>query len=486
MKFTYYLAFQLLCLLPSARLLAQVPGISREPSNCSAPIGTSCPLSIVATGSGLTYQWYFGTSGNTSARSTTTDSNTATHLVRVSAKPAGRWVRVSNSFGYADSTEVFAQTSTVLPPTPTPAPATNTSSIPASLFGFTVKNSGMVPSSISNTARSWDTKPHPSWSDLSPSRGVYNWTNLDFFMADNGGRDLIYTLGRTPQWASSQPNAHTDYGPGQCAPPTNISDWDDYVTAIVTHSAGRVRYWELWNEPQNLKYYCGDMPTMVLLAEHAYQIIKRIDPGATVLSPSQTSYDGPKWMQSFLSSGGSKYVDVMAFHGYPAHVEHMEKIVGQYKAVMAANGVGNLPMWDTESSVGGTLQQSAEGLPKYYLLEWSAGVSRFLWYAYDDPMSTGKPLWTSAGGETVIGTAYDVTRVWMVGASLTGPCSSDTSGTWTCGLTRKGKAEVVVWNSMTSGTYNTTGFNSYMDISGVTHPVTNGQVTLSSAPVLLF
>ena len=58
------------------------------------------------------------------------------------------------------------------------------------------------------------------------------------------------------------------------APPSSMSYWDNYVTAIATHAAGRIKYWELWNEP-NEATYCGDMPTIITMAQHAYQIIKR-------------------------------------------------------------------------------------------------------------------------------------------------------------------------------------------------------------------
>ena len=73
----------------------------------------------------------------------------------------------------------------------------------------------------------WDAHPDLDWSDANPSAGVYNFTYLDQFIAMNQARgaDMIYTFGRTPQWASSQPNVSTPYGPGECAPPANMSYW---------------------------------------------------------------------------------------------------------------------------------------------------------------------------------------------------------------------------------------------------------------------
>jgi len=123
--------------------------------------------------------------------------------------------------------------------------------VPATFFGLTVMNyTVLAPSMPFGTTRSWDAGPGLDWADANPSRGVYNFAPLDQFLAFNKLRDAegIYTFGRTPRWASSQPdNPSSPYGPGQCAPPANLSDWDAYVTAVVTHAAGRIKYWEVWN-----------------------------------------------------------------------------------------------------------------------------------------------------------------------------------------------------------------------------------------------
>ena len=370
-------------------------------------------------------------------------------------------------------------------------PATNLAAnrpqtpVPASFFGMTVKNSTITPALQFGTARSWDTWPHPSWSDLNPSPGVYKFKALDVFMAANKGRDMIYTLGRTPQWASSQPDAHTDYGPGQCAPPTNLDDWDNYLRAVVTHAAGKIKYWEIWNEPQNKKYYCGDMPTMVTLARHANSIIKSIDPSAIIISPSATSGNGPAWLGMFLSQGGAKVVDIIAFHGYPGDTaEDIVGVIAKYKAVMSANGVDSLPLWDTESCGGATPGDQPAFLAKYYLLEWSQGVSRFLWYAYDDP--NGRTLWTATTGPNAVASAYTQTSAWMIGASLTSPCSKDSNAIWSCDLARPGYQAKALWSSASPTTLPVPArYKDFRDLQGGVHPIRNGQVSIGSEPILL-
>src|SRR5580692_9279193 len=183
--------------------------------------------------------------------------------------------------------------------------------VPRSYFGLTVMRSRVTTPFDFGTVRVWDIWPKPDWNNSNPSAGVYDFSSLDTFLAanNNQSRDVIYTFGRTPQWASSQPTVTNGLEPGECAPPPNLQDWDNYVRAVVTHAAGRIKYWELWNEPNLPTYYCGDIPTMVLMAKHARQVIKSIDPSAVILSPSATSGAGPDWLASFLAQGGSTAID---------------------------------------------------------------------------------------------------------------------------------------------------------------------------------
>ena len=229
-------------------------------------------------------------------------------------------------------------------PTPVaPAPVT-TNTVPANYFGMTVLDFRNVqPVTAFGTIRSWDSYPFLDWAEANPSRYVYDFSWLDAFIAKSStlNSEIIYTFGRTPQWASAQPNAPGPYGPGQCAPPANIADWDNYVTAVVTHAAGRIKLWELWNEPNDAQFYCGDMPTMVTMAAHAYDIVKRIDPTARVLTPAVTSTSGPSWLASYLAMGAGGYADIIAFHGYwSTSAEDVLPVIARYHSVVNLAGQG--------------------------------------------------------------------------------------------------------------------------------------------------
>ncbi len=229
--------------------------------------------------------------------------------------------------------------------------------IPRSLFGMTVLDFQHVSTPLRyGTTRTWDSFPMLDWADINSAPGVYDFQHLDAFVKMNQERDVdvIYTFGRTPLWASSHPETPGPYGAGQCAPPTDLRNWDDYVTAIVSHAGVGITYWELWNEPQDPEYYCGDMQTLVTMAQHAYRIIKSINPAAQVITPAASASGGPGWLDSYLSEGGGNYADIMSFHGYcNSKAESINSVVSQYRGVIAAHGQGSKPLWDTEADWAG-------------------------------------------------------------------------------------------------------------------------------------
>ena len=372
-----------------------------------------------------------------------------------------------------------------------PAVATARSTIPLSYFGLTVNHNELFafPSLPFGAIRSWDATD-VSWENINISRGKYNWSGfdawLDYVMPHNV--DILYTFGRTPPWASSKPTAHTGYGPGRCAPPTTLSDWDAFVTAVVHHAAGRIKYWELWNEPQGWTEYCGTIPRMVTMAAHAYAIIKAADPSFQVVTPA-TLYDngaGPEWLNAYFADGGSRYADIVSFHGYlNAPAEDHIAVAREYKNVADRHCLDSKPLWNTESDWGNTVGpvNQAAYLAKSYLVQWGAGLSRFYWYSYDNGIFG--TLFAN-GALDRQGVAYRQVSSWMVGGTQNQPCSADTRATWSCGFTRaNGYHALAIWNSTRAVTYKPAAmYKSYRDLAGTSNALATS-ITVGDSPVLL-
>jgi hypothetical protein len=332
------------------------------------------------------------------------------------------------------------------------------------------------------------------WAEANPAPHQFQFQPLDTYLSLYGsqGAEIIYTFGRTPQWASTKPDAPGAYGPGQCAAP-NINAWDQYVTAVVTHAAGRIQYWELWNEPDQPLFYCGDIPAIVTMAQHAYAIIKRIAPNSTVLSPAATGGAGAGWLANFMAAGGRSAFDAIAFHGYEGTIaEAIIPIVNVYRNAMSYFDAVNMQLFDTECSWGGNPigddAHRAAFLSKYFVLQWSAGVAHALWYAYDGDPKWGR-LIDNSGKMLPDGVAYGETYKWIVGASLTQPCAQDGDGTWTCGITRQPDYQAqIVWNSNEQDTRSfavPSNMDDYRDLTGQVMQITNGVVPIGNSPILV-
>jgi len=364
--------------------------------------------------------------------------------------------------------------------------------IPQSLFGMTVLDFENVSAPLQyGTTRTWDSFPMLDWADINSAPGVYDFQHLDTFLKTNQERnvEVIYTFGRTPLWASSQPGTPTPYGPGECAPPSDLQNWDNYVTAIAVHAGTRIQYWELWNEPQDPEYYCGDMRTLLTMAQHAYRIIKSVNPAALVITPSASAAGGPAWLDTYLSQGGGNYADIMSFHGYcNSEAESINSVVSQYRNVISAHGQSNKPLWDTEADWAGDPDDVLTGdanraafIAKYYLLQWSGGVSRFVWYAYDGG------TWGGLSGADPDVTAYNTVQQWMEGASMPSACIHDPGNTWTCPLTRAGGYQaLVLWNSSRTLTYKVpVQYSDFRDLAGNVRSLSGGRVQVGESPVLI-
>ena len=349
--------------------------------------------------------------------------------------------------------------------------------------------------------RLWDT--FTNWSMLEPSRGTYDWPALDRWLdiAKQHGVDVLFTFGGTPTWASSNPTGTCDYNPGGCYAPANIQDWDDFVRAIATHSAGRIKYWELWNEANQHEYWSGGIPALLTMSQHANAIIKSIDPSAKVFTPSGVggATDTSTFLDKFLAAGGDQFVDGVAFHGYvnsnPPSPEDVNRIVDALHAVMAKRGLAGKPLWDTESSWGQTTHLPNEDeqvgfVARHYILQWSNGVQRDYWYAWNDT-KTGT-LW-DIGTHKIrrAGIAYSEIVSWLTGSEMTAPCDMASDSTWTCDFTlRSGMQARVVWNSSVSGSSSVqfhpdSKYVQYWSLDGKIAPISGASIQIGSKPVLL-
>jgi len=394
-----------------------------------------------------------------------------------SAMPVNSSVQSPPTFGYLSATTTTLQ-------------APSASVIGNTYFGMHIHNladpnlpvsqlTPFPPFSLS-VFRLWDVT---TWNGIETAHGTFNWAKLDGTIQTavaHGVSDFVFTFGYVPQWASSNPSGSCGAAQaGSCFPPTNIADFDGFATGLVQRYCGVIKYYEAWNEPSVQEFWAGTNAQLLTLTQHLYRIAKDpancgcaksacspgggANPNGVLLPPINTptqSY-AQQWLQNWLAFVGSPYpyADIAAFHGY-GYADAPEDIyqgVQFMRNTLAQYGLGEVELWNTEASWGQDVNQTQEGdaswLMRYQIVQATTGVSRFIWYAYDNcgwgtlwGYSCGTPpdSWT---GLRAAGTAYGVVQQWLVGANVE-YCEAHADGTWACKLTRPDNYVAwAVWSS---------------------------------------
>ena len=469
--------------------LTPTPSLSKQTGTYTTSV------SVTVTDISTCAKFYYTTNGSTPTISSTIYNSALTFSETTTLKVIAK---CSNKKASSVVSATYTITTTVAPP----------NSIPSSFFGMDVN--GLTygtpwPTIHVGTLRLWDS--NTPWYLLNPSTGKYAWTNLDSSVAEaeSNGADIIYTFGRTPSWATANGACTGSYAPNGCEEAPIEADWIAFVTAITTHvGPGHIKYWELWNEADLTgEYWNGTNAQLVQMAEDAYKIIKASDPNAIVLSPSETdNYTGSTacttsnrcgsaWLNAWLAAGGKAYINGVAFHAYPQEQTTPEQVVAQVaaqRAVMTANGVGTLPLLDTESSWGeaSNLPSSSDQvafLARHIILEQSSSVAVSIWYAYDG--GEWGALWTKSGGLNAAGEAWGQLASELVGATLVTPCT-ESSSTYTCTYTKNTAKAIAVWNVNGNATFTVpSGYTVYLTLAGDTVKISGTTVSIGTTPILL-
>ncbi len=384
-------------------------------------------------------------------------------------------------------------------PVAAPGPA---EPIPAALFGMHIHRAA--------TDATWPTVPFAGWRlhdanglfwhQLEPAQDAWDFTLFDqaVALAEENGVELLYVLGQTPAWAAARPDAASAYDrPGTSSEPANLADWRDYVRTVAARYRGRIRYYEIWNEPDLPEFYSGDVETMVALTQEAHAILREVDPAAQIVAPSTVPNYGTDWLDTYLALGAGAYVDVIGAHLYldsASPPEEMPALIDAVRRILITHGQADKPLWNTESNFGyvadDTLITGDDALAyvaRAYLVQWHAGAARHYWYAWDNQNFVGLRLTESDGTTpTAAASAYATVQRWLVGTTLQS-CAIDVRLTWRCTLVDgAGQPAQIVWHPKQVERYPLpASATSIHTLSGETVPI-SGQSEFEVSPLPVY
>lgn len=126
----------------------------------------------------------------------------------------------------------------------------------------------------------------------------------------------------------------------------------EHARPIVERFKGRIKYWELINEPN----FSLSPEEYVKAAQPLYDMIHAVDPDAQVMGPAIVNLD-LNWIERFYKAGGKTTCDILSIHDYEGH-ESIDPVHWQWKIpvlrqLMAQYRDGAKAIWQTERAITG-------------------------------------------------------------------------------------------------------------------------------------
>jgi hypothetical protein len=203
-----------------------------------------------------------------------------------------------------------------------------------------------------------------------PYRSAWEKYDQIVAMAEAQDMELVVRLSTPPAWSRA---AGEDVG--AFAPPDDAQDFADFVSAVVRRYQGRIRYYQLWNEPNiypEWGIYPIDPEGYVELLKAGAEAARAADPNVVIIAgalaatinlqpeatPNEQSLSDLIFLQRMYDAGAAPYFDIMAVQGYglwsgPTDTRMHPRVLNIshhlfIRDLMVKNGDAYKPIWISE------------------------------------------------------------------------------------------------------------------------------------------
>lgn len=242
------------------------------------------------------------------------------------------------------------------------------------------------------------TREEFSWEGIEPVQGMFNWACYDesVAIAREEGLEVLGLIAFSAGWARRDPAQHT-------SPPKNVEAYAAFVHRVVSRYKGRIRHWEIWNEPDSPVFWPPkpDPAEYAALLKAAYAAAKRADPDCVVMTAGLL-VGMNHWLQwdyldGLYANGAGSAFDRIAWHAY---CDPKSPVDGRYESLtatllerMSAHGDAGKRAWLTEQgwptapgfkrSVS-ERDQASYAVQAHVLALSNPSVETFFWFLFRD------------------------------------------------------------------------------------------------------
>ncbi|WP_193213035.1 hypothetical protein [Luteolibacter marinus] len=224
------------------------------------------------------------------------------------------------------------------------------------------------------------------WGAVEPEPGKWDWANVDaqWRYLDERGISTGTLLIGTPSWNKKDPPGHL--------PVNHVEGWSEYVKQLTGHFKGRIRRYEVWNEPPNFTGPDQTPADYATLVSAAYTAAKASDPACEIGLTAKSAH--LHYLGQVIRAGAKGHYDWISLHPYevldgivtesgldPVYLNLVPSVRRMLAAVDPAKK--DVPIQFTELGVDAKhhgAEAQASALVKAYVMGIAQGVENIQWF----------------------------------------------------------------------------------------------------------
>ncbi|WP_337747959.1 hypothetical protein [Victivallis vadensis] len=227
------------------------------------------------------------------------------------------------------------------------------------------------------------------WQRLQPAPDRWNFAPVDSLIDRHlaAGIELQGFFGFTPRWAAppERRNASDWKSWNRGAPDPGA--WRNYVRTVLSRYRGKIRYWEVWNEPDLSGFNRMSLEEYAALLKTAGEIARQNAPEAVVMTggfataTGHTGLKSPTFQRDCLKLARGAF-QLHAYHQHGSFDRFRNAVDGKFLPMRRETGT-DVPWYANEtavSSMNGTERNQALTLFKKLIFSWARGAVGYNWY----------------------------------------------------------------------------------------------------------
>ncbi len=227
------------------------------------------------------------------------------------------------------------------------------------------------------------------WGGIQPERGVWNFDKMDFLvnLYEMAGIEHQALFAFTAKWAATPERQQSKNWLDWNRSMPDIDAWREYVRTMAERYRGRIRYWEVWNEPDLGGFNQMSLEEYVQLQKATFEEVTKVDPDAYVMTggfATMTDHPGkksPTFHRDYLNLAKGAF-EVHAYHEHGSFQQYVTVVDGKFLPMREETGT-TVPWYANETaihSLSGAERTQALTLFKKLLFSWSRGAIGYTWY----------------------------------------------------------------------------------------------------------